>query len=201
MRKISFPLPVWVVVINADARMLAISVYGTSDNTSAVYGTIALIFVFQGCYAFAITPMSSLYIPEIMPYKLRNAGVGILKLITSMFGYVQTDRQTMLPLGPEEMHCHTNPVPALTYSLMASFSMSYAMADLGWKFYLINASWNIIFFFVVYFWWVETRRMPLEEIALQFGDLDMAEIHARSADSPAEPEVVDMSYNATEKSK
>jgi hypothetical protein len=56
---------------------------------------------------------------------------------------------------------------------MASFSMSYAMSTLGWKFYIINASWNIVFFAVVYFTWVETRLVPLEQVALKFGDLDV----------------------------
>lgn len=49
--------------------------------------------------------------------------------------------------------------------------MSYAMADLGWKFYMINASWNVIFLVIIYFTWVETRRLTLEEIAIKFGDL------------------------------
>ncbi len=51
---------------------------------------------------------------------------------------------------------------------MASFAMSYAMDDLGWKFYFINASWNIIFFVVAYFLFIETNGVPLEEIALKF---------------------------------
>jgi hypothetical protein len=59
---------------------------------------------------------------------------------------------------------------------MASFALSYAMANLGWKFYMINASWNIIFFVVVYFYWVETRGIPLEQIAMKFGDLDTQDI-------------------------
>lgn len=49
--------------------------------------------------------------------------------------------------------------------------MSYAMADLGWKFYMINASWNIVFLVIIYFTWIETRRLTLEEIAIKFGDL------------------------------
>ena len=57
---------------------------------------------------------------------------------------------------------------------MASFSMSYAMANLGWKFYMINASYDLLFLFSVYFFWVETARVPLEEVALRFGDLDAA---------------------------
>lgn len=42
------------------------------------------------------------------------------------------------------------------------------MADLGWKFYLINASYNIVFLIIIYLTWVETKGIPLEEIALKF---------------------------------
>lgn len=52
--------------------------------------------------------------------------------------------------------------------LLASFALSYAMADLGWKFYMINASYNILFFAIIYFLWVETNGLTLEEIALKF---------------------------------
>ena len=51
---------------------------------------------------------------------------------------------------------------------MASFALSYAMADLGWKFYLINASYDIVFLVIIYLTWVETKGIPLEEIALKF---------------------------------
>ena len=46
--------------------------------------------------------------------------------------------------------------------------MAYAMADLGWKFYLINASWNLIFLVIAYFTFVETKGLKLEEIAAKF---------------------------------
>lgn len=46
------------------------------------------------------------------------------------------------------------------------------MANLGWKFYMINASWNVVFLVIVYFLWVETRNVPLEAIAAKFGDLN-----------------------------
>ena len=51
---------------------------------------------------------------------------------------------------------------------MASFSMGYAMQNLGWKFYIINASYNIIFFFAVFLLWPETKGLTLEEITLEF---------------------------------
>lgn len=42
------------------------------------------------------------------------------------------------------------------------------MADLGWKFYFINASWNVVFLFIAYFTFVETKGLKLEEIAAKF---------------------------------
>lgn len=46
--------------------------------------------------------------------------------------------------------------------------MAYAMADLGWKFYLINASWDLVFLVIAYFTFVETKGLKLEEIAAKF---------------------------------
>ncbi|KAJ6261093.1 Lactose permease [Drechslerella dactyloides] len=117
-----------------------IKVYGDSSNTSAVYGTIAVIFLFQGFYAFSITPMTSLYPTEICQYKLRAAGSAVFRFVDSGFG------------------------------LLASFTMSFALSDLGWKFYLINASWNLMFLALVYLFFVETKGLKLEEIALLFGE-------------------------------
>ncbi|KAL2833344.1 general substrate transporter [Aspergillus cavernicola] len=112
--------------------------YGTSTNTSGIYGTIAAIFLFQGFYAFSVTPMTSLYPTEISPFKLRTTGIAIYRMLDSGFG------------------------------LLASFTMAYAMADLGWKFYFINAAWDFGFLVVVYFAFVETRGLRLEEVDEMF---------------------------------
>ncbi|KAI8649208.1 MFS domain-containing protein [Fusarium keratoplasticum] len=112
--------------------------YGESTNTSGIYGTIAVIFVFQGFYAFSITPMTSLYPTEVSPFKLRATGIAIFRMLDSGFG------------------------------LLASFAMAYAMADLGWKFYFINASWNFAFLIIAYFTFVETKGLELEEINTRF---------------------------------
>ena len=42
------------------------------------------------------------------------------------------------------------------------------MANLGWRFYIINASYNFIFLAAVYFLWPETKGQSLEDIALNF---------------------------------
>ncbi|EWC46727.1 hypothetical protein DRE_03972 [Drechslerella stenobrocha 248] len=117
-----------------------IKVYGNSNDASAAYGTISLIFLSSGFYSFSITPMTSLYPAEVCQYKLRAAGAAVFRFFDSAFG------------------------------LLASFTTSLALSNLGWKFYLINASWNVIFFVFVYFFFVETKGLNLEEIAVRFGE-------------------------------
>lgn len=46
--------------------------------------------------------------------------------------------------------------------------MAYAMADLGWKFYFINAAWDFVFLIIAYFTFVETKGLRLEEINARF---------------------------------
>ncbi|RDW67511.1 hypothetical protein BP6252_08907 [Coleophoma cylindrospora] len=117
-----------------------ISRFGESSNKSGIYGSIAAIFLFQGCFSFSITPLTCLYPTEVFQYKLRNAGISVFRFLDTGCG------------------------------LMASFAMSYGMANLGWKFYIVNASYDLLFLACVYFFWVETKGISLEEIALQFSD-------------------------------
>jgi hypothetical protein len=60
--------------------------FGESTNNSAIYGTIAVIFLFQGFYAFSITPMTSLYPTEVSPFKLRATGIAIFRMLDSSAG-------------------------------------------------------------------------------------------------------------------
>lgn len=46
--------------------------------------------------------------------------------------------------------------------------MAYAMADLEWKFYFINAAWDFVFLIIAYFTFVETKGLRLEEINARF---------------------------------
>ncbi|KAK2048639.1 hypothetical protein LZ31DRAFT_538767 [Colletotrichum somersetense] len=112
--------------------------YGEGTNQSGIYGTVAVIFLFQGFYAFSITPITSLYPTEASQYKLRATSIAIFRMLDAGFG------------------------------LLASFCMAYAVADLGWKFYFINASWNLVFLAIAYFTFVETKGLKLEEIAVKF---------------------------------
>ncbi|EPS45950.1 hypothetical protein H072_13 [Dactylellina haptotyla CBS 200.50] len=135
-----------------------IKVYGDSTDPSKNYGIIAVIFFFQGFSAFSITPMTSLYPAEICQYRLRAAGVAIFRLADNIFG------------------------------LVASFALSFAMSDLGWKFYLMNATWDIFMGIYTYIYFVETKGLPLEDIATKFGDI----VNINTLDSlPEEIEVLE----------
>ena len=46
--------------------------------------------------------------------------------------------------------------------------MAYAMENLGWKFYFINAAWDFVFLIIAYFTFVETKGLTLEGIAEKF---------------------------------
>lgn len=45
--------------------------YGESDNRSGIYATIAMIFLYNGAYGYGVTPLSALYPPEILSYRIR----------------------------------------------------------------------------------------------------------------------------------
>jgi len=57
--------------------------------------------------------------------------------------------------------------------VMYFFLMGYDTEDLGWKFFMVNAAYDIIFLVVIYFYWVETARISLEEVGMKFSDLDL----------------------------
>lgn len=112
-----------------------IKVYGESSNKSASYGTIAVIFLFQGFYAFSITSMTSLYATEVSQFKLRSVGIAVFRFFDSSIGYVVLAFNKFLV-------CRLNT------------NISYAVADLSWKFYLINTAWKIMYLAIIYFTFV-----------------------------------------------
>ncbi|KAK1995204.1 MFS general substrate transporter [Colletotrichum falcatum] len=55
--------------------------YGEGTSQSGIYGTVAVVFLFQGFCAFSITPMTSLYPTEVSQYKLRATGIAIFRML------------------------------------------------------------------------------------------------------------------------
>ncbi|KAF7561092.1 hypothetical protein G7046_g3042 [Stylonectria norvegica] len=108
--------------------------YGTSDNQSGIYGTVAMIFLFQGAYSFGWTPLTVLYPPEVLSYSIRSTGMGIYQFLTNGMG------------------------------LMVTFAFPFALEKIGWKTYMINGAWDVFELLFVIFYWVETNGRTLEEI-------------------------------------
>jgi hypothetical protein len=72
--------------------------------------------------------------PKVGFYSIRAAGMGLFAL--------------------------TNNVAAV----VMLFAFPFAMENLGWKAYVMNASWNLAVIGFISFFWVETNGRTLEEI-------------------------------------
>lgn len=112
--------------------------YGTSAKTSGIYTTIAGIFLYNGAYAFGITPLTVLYPPEVLSYRIRGTGMGLYTMTTKLCG------------------------------LFVTMVFPFALDAIGWKTYIINASFDILMVAFVVWYWVETRGLTLEEVDIRF---------------------------------
>lgn len=86
----------------------------------------------------AWTPLIMLYPPEIMNYNMRVHGVALMEFLGNCFG------------------------------LLVVFAFPFAFAAIGWKFYMINAAWNVLEVAFVAYFWVETNGLSLEQIDEKF---------------------------------
>lgn len=109
--------------------------YGNSTNTSAIYANVAMIFLAQGSYSFGWTPLAVMYPPEILNYSIRSIGM-------SWFIAWQ-DAILLVPI----------------------FAFPIAMERIGWITYMLNGAFDFFAIFVIYFYWVETRNLSLEEVS------------------------------------
>jgi hypothetical protein len=81
-----------------------------------------------------------LYVSEIFPTEVRPIGMGF-----SLFGQF-----------------------AATIILLQTAPSGFV--TIGWRYYLVIICWCVVFIPMIYFFWPETARLSLEEIAAKFGD-------------------------------
>ncbi|CAN8105237.1 unnamed protein product [Discula destructiva] len=121
-------------------------------SQSLIYGDVAVMFLFQGFYSLAWTPLLYLYPPEVMNYSVRANGVALSQLMLN------------------------------SLALLLTFVEGIGLTNIGWKMYMINASWDVIVLGLIVVYWVETKGKTLEEIDAIFeGEkhslvLDVAEV-------------------------
>jgi MFS family permease len=112
--------------------------FGDSTNTTAIYATVAMIFLAQGSYSFGWTPLAVMYPPEVLNYPIRSIGMAWL-----------TTWQNLILLVP-------------------IFAFPIAMEKIGWVTYLINGGFDVFVMVVVAVYWVETKGLSLEEVSKSF---------------------------------
>jgi hypothetical protein len=66
---------VCLFIIGGLSKMYADNPDGAS--TSLIYGDVAVMFIFQGIYSIAFTPLLYLYPPEVMNYPIRANGLAL----------------------------------------------------------------------------------------------------------------------------
>jgi sugar porter (SP) family MFS transporter len=107
-------------------------------SSTAANAEIAFIFIFYVFYNCAWSGLLVGYAVEILPYKLRAKGLTLMFLAVDLALFFNS---------------YVNPV---------------ALAALHWKYYIVYAVWLGFETFVVWFFFVETRNTPLEEIVKHF---------------------------------
>lgn len=83
-------------------------------SQSLIYGDVAVMFLFQGFYSLAWTPLLYLYPPEVLNYSVRANGVALSQLALNGL------------------------------ALLLTFVEGIGLTNIGWKMYMINASWDIV---------------------------------------------------------
>ncbi|KAJ5657277.1 uncharacterized protein N7484_000926 [Penicillium longicatenatum] len=91
-----------------------------------------------GFYSIAWTPLLYLYPPEVMNYSIRANGLAFSSFVLNAFALVFT------------------------------FIMPIGLGNIGWKMYMINASWDLVILGLIAYYWVETKGKTLEEIDALF---------------------------------
>lgn len=109
--------------------------YGDSNNTSAIYATVAMIFLAQGSYSFGWTPLAVMYPPEVLNYSIRSIGMS----------WFVTWQNLIL--------------------LIPIFAFPIAIEKIGWVIYMLNGGFNVLVIAFIAWFWVETRNLSLEEIS------------------------------------
>lgn len=131
--------------------------YEKTKNADAGRTLLAFVFIFNGFYAIAYTPLLVSYTVEILPFLIRAKGLAAMNF--SVMGAIIFNQ-------------YTNPI---------------ALDALKWKYYLIYTIWLVFELVYVWLWATETKGRSLEETAALFdGEDAVAELANRTGHDMAE---------------
>lgn len=125
--------------------MLAKYVTVANPNVAGQKVAVFAIMFFVFFYGLFIDAASFIYSSEIYPTNIRSRGMAL-----ASFTYF--------------VACITYVTPGAT-----------AIADIGWRYYLVFVCLTVISIIVIYFFYPETKRRSLEELAAYFGETVMVD--------------------------
>lgn len=120
-----------------------------SNNTAALQGAVAMLFVFVTFYSLCLDGTQFSYLGEIFPTHLRAKGVCLGVSMISLMNIIWLQ------------------------------SAPTAFANIGWKFYLAFIIPGSLGAIAMWLWFPDTKGKPLEEVAAMFGDEDEVAIYQR----------------------
>ncbi|RDW57067.1 hypothetical protein BP6252_13882 [Coleophoma cylindrospora] len=106
----------------------------TSTNSAASAAIVFLIFFFYIWQSLIWTPLSFVYVVEVLNFSTRATGSAAFQGACYLTAFLNL------------------------------YAIPYAMAWSSWGFYLISGFWCVVEGFVIYFYWPETRGLTLEEV-------------------------------------
>ena len=114
----------------------ATSTFAKSDqtNSGAAKATVAMVFLFGAVYSIGLTPLQALYPVEVLSYEMRAKGMAFSSLSVSAGG------------------------------LLNQFAWPIALANIGWKTYIVFVVWCAIQAAIFYVFLPETKGRTLEEL-------------------------------------
>ncbi|KAJ2997290.1 hypothetical protein NUW58_g689 [Xylaria curta] len=108
------------------------------NNNAAATLSIVFIFAFGATYSGAFTPMQPVYPAEVVSNRMRAKAMGAYKLTAGAAGFLNT------------------------------FVTPIALSSIGYWFYVFFAFWDTFEFAFIYFFFVETKNLTLEELDIIF---------------------------------
>lgn len=112
--------------------------YVIDGSKGAANAVIAMIFLYYLAYNSAWSGLLLGYTTEILPYNIRAKGLTVMFLCVDLALFFNQ---------------YINPI---------------ALGAIGWKYYIFYCCWLAVELTVVWFFYIETRHTPLEEIAKHF---------------------------------
>ncbi|KAK8076789.1 hypothetical protein PG994_004061 [Apiospora phragmitis] len=145
--------------ISLFALGIALKFNDHADTTADNYAAVACTFLFAACYSFGWIPVLFLLPAEMLYFRIRALGMSMFSLVVCVTG------------------------------IWANFVLPLALEHLGWRLWIMNGAWNLLFFAFVWWYWIEIRGKTLEEIDALFDGgkrsqaPDVAEVLSGRADA------------------